>query len=242
LLSSPTSVRAVALAVAILGLVATALTLVLAFNLTGAPPPFDEAADFPSRILVRQAFETSRWPLDLTVSLLFAGAFGAIVLLGAILSSRTGRAEIAALLGAGAVLGIGSELIHVGAHQVAVSIAYCDCGFKTEELISQAWSLMVADGVADWFLIGAFVLLAGGVAYAARALARGAMPAAWGTVSWALAFLLVLAAVLTIVGFDGDITSLLIAAISGIVLPIWAAWLAVGLTDDAIPEPLPVPA
>lgn len=241
-MSSLASVRTVAWAVAILALVATALTLVFAFNLTGAPPPVDESADFPGRILAGQPFQQSRWPLDLAGNLLFASMFGSLILLGAILASRTDRPEIAALLGAGGLMGIGSQLIHVGAHQVAVSIGYCDCGFITEEVISQAWSLMVADGIAGWFLTGATVLLAGGVAYSARALAGAAMPASWGALSWGLASLLVLSAVLSIAGVDGQITMLLIAAISGVVLPIWAAWLAVGFTDESILAPLPVPA
>ena len=242
MLPSVLSVRTVALAVAVLGLVATSLTLVLALNLTGTPAPVDQAADFPTRILAGQAFEQARWPLDLAGNLAFVAAFGALILLGAVLAERTGRPEIGALLGAGGVLGIGSQLMHVGAHQVAISIGYCDCGFITQEVISQAWSLMVADGVAGWFLLGALVLLAGGVAYAARALADGAMSAAWGTLSWGLAALLVLAAVLTIVGVDGEVTSLLIAVISGVLLPIWAAWLAVGLAEETIGSPAPVPA
>lgn len=242
MLPPSTSVRTVAWAVAILGLIATALTLVLAFNLTGAPPPFDESADFPTRIIARQAFEQSRWPLDLVANLLFAATFGSLILLGAILTSRTDRPEIATLLGAGGLLGIGSQLLYVGAHQVANSIGYCDCGFITQEVISQAWSLMVVDGIAGWFLTGALILLAGGVAYTARALADGAMPASWGALSWGLGALLVLGAALSIIGFDGNITSLLIAVISGIVLPIWAVWLAVGLTDETVAAPLPVPA
>jgi hypothetical protein len=242
LLPPSTSVRTVAWAVAILGLVATALTLVLALNLTGAPPAVDESADFPTRILAGQAFEQSRWPLDLVANLMFAATFGSLILLGAILTSRTDRPEIAALLGAGGLLGIGSQLLYVGAHQVATSIGYCDCGFITQEVISQAWSLMVADGIAAWFLTAALILLAGGVAYTARALAGSAMPASWGALSWGLGALLVLGAALSIIGFDGQITSLLIAVISGIVLPIWAVWLAVGLTDDTVAAPLPVPA
>jgi hypothetical protein len=223
----------VAWLLAILSVAATVLTLVLSFDLTGAPPPVSETADFPTRILETQAFVQSRWPLDLAGSLLFAGVFGMIALLGALLFGRTGRVELLGLMIAGGILGMASQLTYIGAHQVAAAIAYCDCGFKTEEVISQTWGLTLIDGVADWILHGAAVLLAGGVIYAGDALAGRGMPAAWGTLSWALAGVLLLSVALNVVGLDGPIGPLLIALVTGVLLPIWAVWLATRLPDPA---------
>lgn len=234
-----TGVGATALVIAVLSVLATALTLVLVLDLAGAPPNIPASADFPTRILEGQAFERSRWPIDFASSLLFTGAFGAVILLGALLSSRTGRSAIGALLGAGGLLGIASQLTHVGAHQVAVSIGYCDCGFKTEEAISQAWALMVSDGIADWLLIAALVLLAAGVIAAAGVIVREGMPAVWGTLSYGLAGVLGLGAALTILGVDGPWASLLIALGSGVLLPVWAVWLAVGSRDRPATEGRP---
>ncbi len=229
----PTSIAIsrVAWLLAILSVAATVLTLVLAFDLTGAPPTISETADFPTRILESQAFVQSRWPLDLGGSLLFAGVFGLIVLLGALLFGRTGRVEVLGLFIAGGILGMVSQLTYVGAHQVAIAIAYCDCGFKTEEIISQTWGLMLIDGVADWILHGAAILLAAGVIAAGMALAGRGMPAAWGTLSWALAFVLVLGVVVSVIGVEGPVGPLLIAVVTGLLLPIWAGWLATRLSD-----------
>jgi len=231
----PTSnaISRVAWLLAILSVAATVLTLVLAFDLTGAPPTVSETADFPTAILSTQAFVQSRWPIDFLGSLLFAVVFGLIALLGALLSGRTGRVEVLGLLMAGGILGMASQLTYVGAHQVAVAMPYCDCGFKTEEIISQTWGLMLIDGVADWLLNGAAVLLASGVVYAGAALAGQGMPAAWRTLSWAMAFVLLLGVVVSGIGIDGPVGPLLIAVVTGLLLPIWAVWLAERLPDDA---------
>ena len=228
-----TAISRVAWLLAILSVAATVLTLVLAFDLTGAPPPISETADFPTVILSTQSFVQSRWPIDFLGSLLFAVVFGVVALLGALLSARTGRVEVLGLLIAGGVLGMASQLTYIGAHQVAVAMPYCDCGFKTEEIISQTWGLLLIDGVADWLLNGAAVLLAVGVVYAGAALAGRGMPAAWRTLSWALAFVLVLGVAVTIIGIDGPIGPLMTAVVTGLLLPIWAVWLAERLPDDA---------
>lgn len=234
-----TGVGATAMVIAVLSVLATALTLVLVLDLTGAPPNIPASADFPTRVLESQAFERSRWPIDFATGLLFTGAFGAVILLGALLSSRTGRLEIGALLGAGGLLGVASQLTHIGAHQVAVSIGYCDCGFKAEEAISQAWALMVSDGIADWLLIAALVLFAVGMIVVARVLVQDGMPALWGTMSYGLAGVLFLGAALTILDVDGPWASLLIALGSGVLLPVWAAWLAVESRDWPATEARP---
>jgi len=234
------AIRRTAWLVAALGVAATVLTLVLSFDLLGAPPVIDSTLDFPSRILANQEFVRSRWPIDLAGTLLFAGLFGAVLLLGALLTGRTGRVEILGMLGAGAILGIVSQLTYVGAHQAAIDIGYCDCGFKTEEVISQTWGLMLADGVADWLLQGAAVMLAIGVAYAGQIMAVREMPAAWRTLSWAIAAVLLVGVALDFVKVDGPLPTLLVGVAAGVLLPIWAAWLAMRLPERAVPDPAPL--
>jgi len=216
---------------------ATILTLVLSFDLLGAPPTIDSTLDFPSRVLAGQEFERSRWPVDLAGSLLFAGLFGAIVLLGSLLTRRTGRVEILGMLAGGGILGIASQLIYVGAHQTAIDIGYCDCGFKTEEVISQVWGLMLADGIADWLLQAAAVLLAIGVAYAGRVLAVREMPAGWKTLSYVLVASLLIGVALGFAKVDGPVPELIVGLSAGVLLPIWAGWLAMRLPEQTAAEP-----
>jgi hypothetical protein len=229
------SIRQVGWLVAILGVVATVLTLIVEFNLTGAPPAIDDAADFPTRVLAAQPFNQSRWPLVLAGNLLFAAMFASLLLLASLLSGRSGRLEPLALLGGGAILGIVSQLTFVGAQQVAIAVAYCDCGFKTEEIISQTWGLMLIGGVATWILNGAAILLAAGAVLVAQALAGRALPATFAPVSWVLAGLLLLSVLLDVIGLEGPVAPLLIAVVSGVLLPYWAWMLATGLPDEAPP-------
>ena len=231
------AIRRTAWLVAALGLVATILTLILSFDLLGAPPTIDPALDLPSRVLANQDFVRSRWPVDLAGTVLFAGLFGAVILLGSLLTRRTGRVEILGMLGAGGVLGITSQLTYVGAHQTAIDIAYCDCGFKTEEIISQVWGLMLADGIADWLLQAAAVLLAVGVAYAGRALAAREMPAGWATLSYVLVASLLVGVALDFAKVDGPLPELIVGLSAGVLLPIWAAWLAMRLPEEVAVEP-----
>jgi hypothetical protein len=229
--ASAVSIRQVGWLVAILGVIATLLTLIVQFNLTGAPPAIDDAADFPTRVLAAQPFIVSRWPIELAGNLLFAALFAGLLVLAALLSNRTRRLEVLALLGGGGILGIASQLTYVGAHQVAVNVLYCDCGFKTEEIISQTWGLMLIDGVATWVLNGAAVLLAGGAVVLVGALAGQRLPSAFDPVSWLLAGLLLLSVVLSAIGLEGPVAPLLIAVVSGILLPFWAWMLATRLAE-----------
>lgn len=236
-MATTNAIRRTAWLVAAFGVAATVLTLILSFDLLGAPPVIDSSLDFPSRILANQDFQRSRWPVDLAGTLLFAGLFGAVVLLGALLTGRTGRVEILGMLGAGGILGIVSQLTYVGAHQAAIDIGYCDCGFRTEEVISQAWGLMLAEGVADWLLQGAAVLLAIGVVYAGQILAVREMPAGWRMLSWALAVVLLVGVALEFARVDGPLPTLLVGVAAGVLLPIWAGWLAMRLPEGADPGP-----
>jgi len=236
------AIRRTAWLVAALAVAATILTLVLRFDLLGAPPVIDSALDFPSRVLAGQEYERSQWPVDLVGTLLFAGVFGAVVLLGALLTRRTGRVEIMGMLAAGGILGIASQLTYVGAHQAVIDIGYCDCGFKTEEIISQTWALMLADGVSDWLLQAAAVLLAIGVAYAGRILAVRDMPAAWATLSYVLAAALLVGVALGLAKVDEPVPTVVVGLSAGVLLPIWAGWLALRILEQPGAEPAVQPA
>jgi hypothetical protein len=120
---------------------------------------------------------------------------------------------------------------------VTIDIAYCDCGFKETEVVSQIWAQMLADGASRWLVNGAAVLAAIGI-LAVDASFRGRMPAAWDIVSWLTATALI--AVVLVPRFSlgpEELTLRLQVVVSGLLVPIWAIWLGLSLSPRGAAEP-----
>jgi len=233
-------------------LVASVVVLLLSFNVTAAEPTFAPDATFVDNILASFENQQTRWIQDLGSSLLFAVGFAAIALLGAILRHVLGsddpRSMLAtvAFLAAGTV-GITSQIIYVGGTEVATNPQYCDCGFLAEEIISRAMILDVINGIVSWMIDGFSVLFAVGLlAIAAVASASGSMPAGWVAFTRLLAVVGLATVIwnrvsiplLVQAGFDdvdyGRIGALIVVAVGGILVPVWAGWLARSLRPTAV--------
>lgn len=155
---------------------ATILALALGFDLLVAPPDIAETLDFPSRLLEIQPFRVAQWPHDAIATLLFVIGFGALALVAgsiASLADADRRRDIlrSAILISG-LFGMAAGLLYLGGTRVTIAMQYCDCGFKTEETISQFWALSILQGATDWLNYGA-------VAFGAIAAALG--PSSWAT-------------------------------------------------------------
>jgi hypothetical protein len=201
--------------------VATLLTIVLRFNLTGEPPLRAEGTDFVDFIVTRVAFDRERLPLDLGASLLFAIAFLALAgfgwLLGAVdQDADRGRVIAAAFVVAG-VLGAAAQLIHVGAVTIASDPTICDCGYRSEEIIGRLQALHVADAQRTWLTHGAFV--AGSVGFFLAAAPRWG--SSWRSLSIAIGALLLLAVLVEIIGLE-TVPELIVLATVGLLIPAWA--------------------
>jgi hypothetical protein len=124
---------------------------------------------------------------------------------------------------------------------VATSTQYCDCGLLAEEIMARLMILNATGSVQSWLVSGAALVVAVGVA-AGGALGREAgMPAAWWWLSLATAAMGVVAAVLQVFclcvfGIDVPLNVLATALVAGIMLPIWAVWLAMRAWDIWTPE------
>ena len=218
---------------------ATLLALALGFDLLVKPPEIADTLDFPSRLEAIHPFHVAQWPFDAASTLLFVVAFGALLLAAgsiASLAGADGRADIlkSAIVASG-LLGVAGGLLYVGATQVTIDMPYCDCGFKTEEVISQFWAITVVQGATDWLNYGAIAFGAIGVGLSALVLGDRGLPQYWRWVSWGAAVLLVLSILLHEVS-DTPAGDLVIAVATGILLPAWAIILA--LSTDRI-ERLP---
>jgi hypothetical protein len=211
----------------------TALFLARDLNLFNTPPVIPDTADLPTRLLASMDFERAQFPLDAISNLLFAVAFAIFIPLGRFLG-RAGaadwRSEIMsnAIFAAG-VIGLAAQLIYVGSKQVVISIGYCDCGFKTTEVISQNWALMLIQGAQGWLLNGGLVLLAIGIAAARLVLGGRVLPGGWQALSWLVAAGLLATSVLRATDLIGDKSDALLLVFVGVLLPVWTIWLGQGV-------------
>jgi hypothetical protein len=210
---------------------ATILYVGLAFDVFGGPAALPDSADFIERILATNDFERSVWPISVLSSLLFVVALATVVAIAASLrgfaAGDDSRARTGTwLLVAGATLGISAQLISLGALRIVVDVAYCDCGYRNEEIISQTWALFLVQGGSDWVLYGAEVLLGLGIALVGAAFGE-TVSSGWR--AWAFLTGLVLAgAGVAQALVPGLVADLLLAVASGVLVPVWAIWLGRG--------------
>ena len=212
--------------------------------LTGDPPP--EPPDVIDGIIASFTWEQSRWPIDFAGTLLAALGFlmfGGIGVLLARLADVTDarRTLIAAAMVIGATLGMASQLFWIGVKPVAADPHYCDCGFRSEEIISRLNTLNIAGSIQTWLNNGAIVALAIGVLLAVGLVRRAGISVGW---VW-LSYLLVIGAVLTPVlgelhAEPYDLISFFVLV--AVLIPGWALWLAIAARNLVAPDLMPVEA
>ncbi len=213
----------------------TVLFAVDRLNLVAQPPQFPDTTNLVDRILGSFDYRLAIWPVFLATNLLFALGFAALVPFAAAMPrSAQGAARPIGptLLALGAVIGAISSLVTVGSVDPSISTPYCDCGFKEQEVISQAWALMIAGGVANWLLLAASI--GAGIAILVLRSELGAgLP--WGLQALALvtAALLIATPVLARLGLLDPLPDLLTALTAGILVPIWAIWIGSALGGGA---------
>jgi hypothetical protein len=212
------------------------LQSLLAFDVLGAAPPDQE--DFIDTIVAFFAWEQTRWPIDFAATSLFGLGFLALGGLGALLA-RLERTEeprrvltTAAFVGA-AVIGAMAQLLWLGAKPVATSAQYCDCGLRAEEIMSRLMALNIVSSVTLWIVIGATVLLAVAAVLVAPIGRAAGMPVGWVWLTYALAVATLISDALGVLrAYPFDQLSLLLVA--GVMIPLWALWLAIR-ADSLVP-------
>jgi hypothetical protein len=236
-----TTVRWLAWSVGILFLLGTALHLIDLLNLYATPPEPSSPLNMVEQRLAGQAYRVAIWPIYFLTNLSFGVAFVAIAGLGLALASWLAsgdpqRIVIQTSLGVAGVLGAVAQLILIGATQVTIDLAYCDCGFKETEIVSQIWAQMLAEGASNWLFLGALVLAAIGV-LAVDVAFRARMPAAWDIVSWLTAIGTFASVVVGVLRLGGELGLYLGLAVSGVLVPIWTIWLGLSLRGEPDSQP-----
>ncbi|MGH2379929.1 MAG: hypothetical protein ACRDG7_01760 [Candidatus Limnocylindria bacterium] len=229
----PALARALAWIMAAAFAIGSVLLALLAFDVFGAPPAPQQ--DFIDTVVAEFAWLESLWPIEFVGTALFALGFLVLGGLGPALSRLAGPTDArgglvsAALIGAGG-LGAASQLVWLGARPVATSSEYCECGLEAEEVMSRLGVLGAAAEIQVWLVTGALLAGAVGFMVAGRLGREAGMPAGWWWLSVVTA-VLALAVVLLVVGDAFPINVLVTVLVAGILVPIWALWLATRAWD-----------
>jgi hypothetical protein len=202
----------------------------VAINAFATPPRIPDTVDLPTRLIDSKGYDAQVWPFDLASNVLFGVGFVALELIGVVLPSLTGRRETSIRAYAGAlalagVLGVGAELIYVGARSQIINIGYCDCGFKNEEAISQLWALNLVQGAQSWLVTAAAILIAVGFVGLAIESGPALVSSRWTWWSLVTAAVIVLRAALSVLNIAGDAGNAIQGIAAGILIPVWAVWL-----------------
>jgi hypothetical protein len=226
-------VRWLAWSIGLLFLAGTALQLVDFFNLYTTPPDVPETLNMVEFRLAIQEYRVAIWPIFLLTNLATGIGFMAVAALapaltGLLRRDNPHRVAIAAGLGMAGIFGAVAQLLVIGVTQPTIDGAYCDCGFKETEIVSQIWGQQLVESASRWLTNAALVLAAIGVAGAGTAL-RDRMPAAWNVFSWLTAIGLIAAVAIPMLRISPDLDFWVLAIVAGAMVPIWAIWLGASL-------------
>src|SRR6187431_3171581 len=136
-------VRGLCWALVVLAVISALVSLLFAAGILR--PPHD-VQDLVERLIANRTSDTDAFPFVVLGSLAAIGVFLLAALLGVALRSwapaTPQRDAMVMLFVIGGVLGIGANLLNIAVGNAA-TFTYCDCGYKTEEVVRQNYALMV---------------------------------------------------------------------------------------------------
>ncbi len=217
--------RVLAAALALLAVTSAVIGLGLSLDLFAKASEVPETADLVERLLAERAHDAQIYGPIVIGSTATLGVFLVLVLLGAALRHRAppgvARDVMLVLLVVGAVLGIAGQLVNLAFHQQA-TYGYCECDYRSQAIISQAYALNTSERIEYWLTMGASSIVGVGVAVASQLL-NLSRPWRW------LSYLIGVGALVAVVLRYADLelaTSVVLGIVLGIALPIWAIILA----------------
>ena len=220
--------------------ISAAITLLFAVGPL-LPPP-DAEADLVDQLLFMRTQDELAFPFVLIGSVASLVVYLIAAMLGVVLRAwaepSPTRDAMTLLLVFGGLIGIGGQLSNIAVGDAARPFL-CDCGFRAEEMIGLDRALRVGWSLVTWMSIGALSFVGIGVALAGREIE---VSRTWRVLSHAIAAGVLVAAALQVVAslvfieaFDPYLVAqLLTAAVSGILVPVWAILAARGVRE---PEP-----
>jgi hypothetical protein len=245
------SLRVLALLLTAFWFAAAVLQMVLSFNLTGPPPP--PQATVQDDLMAQFGFQHGRWGIDFASQVLFGLGFLSLAGVGILISRLADADDARRALSPGifltaGILGTASSLVWIGVVPVATFPHYCPCDLRDAELAARIMILNTAGSVAVWLTIGAIVVASLGLVMIVALAVEAGMPRGWSALTYLTAVAGVVAAVIgALPAFTtidlGPLPNIAPALVAGILVPIWALWLAMRapelstepMDDDARP-------
>jgi hypothetical protein len=233
-------------ALVVLVVVSAAVTLLLA---SGVLHTQFDLPDLVDRLVAIRTDDERIFPFVVIGSLASLGVFLVGAILGVVLRAwatpTTTRDAMTLLLVFGGLIGITSQLANIAVGDAARPF-YCDCGYRTEQMIGRDEALNMGWSIVSWLTIGAVTFVGFGVALSARVIE---VSATWRVVSYAVAVGVLLAVVIRVTAsfvfieaFDPlQASDLVIAITSGILVPVWAILLSRGVSEPGV-APIAEPA
>jgi hypothetical protein len=141
--------RGLCWALVVLAVISAVVSLLFA---TGLLRPPHDVEDLVERLIANRTSDIDAFPFVVVGSLATIGVFLVGALLGVALRSwappTPQRDAVAILFVIGGVLGIAANLLNIAVGDP--TFGYCDCGYKTEEVIGQNYALMVGWTMVSW--------------------------------------------------------------------------------------------
>jgi hypothetical protein len=233
------------------------LTLIDALNLTAPAPSFPGGAALPDRILAILQNQSQRFPVVFIASLVAIVAFASLAALGPVIRRAFGGAHdprgnvLVGALALGGAIGVIGQLVFIGGQAVASDSTYCECAFRDPQLIARGGVLDLVSSINAWMTWGTIAFFAVGlIAVASHPAAGLVAPRRWITLSWTLATLMALVALVG-AGFPPlaqsakwDVDPTLVTGVPSLVVllvlvPWWSFWLRgwLGSISPSEPEP-----
>jgi hypothetical protein len=224
-IASDRVLRLLCWALILFALASAALQLTVSQNPFATPVP--DSADYVDRLLSYRSDDQKVLGLALVSGVVGTGLY----LLGSLIGIALRRLApngaagdvMAGLFVIGGIAGVVSQLMYLANANLA-TFGYCDCGYKTYEVIGQAYALDAAWALQNWVNLGGLVIVGLAAAFAGWVvnLSRD-----WRILSYLIALGALLGAALRIFGAyqASDIT---LGLTAGGAVPIWAFLLARG--------------
>ncbi len=189
-----------------------------------------DGTDLVDRLLTYRSWDQQLYPLALvsnvvSMAVLFLGALIGVAL-RTMAPPSLARDLMATVFVVGGVVGVVSQLVNLGVNQAA-TFGYCDCGYKTYEVIAQDYGLAIGWNIQSWLNIASIAIVGLGLAIAGRIVE---ISRDWSIVSYLIVVGLAIGVVLQLAGVP-QVAQIVVGVAAGIGVPVWAFLLARSLRD-----------
>jgi hypothetical protein len=211
----------------VLVVITAVLTLGLSYDVFVKYPNPPDTLDYVERLLQYRAYDTDTYGLRLVEGLVGVGIFVVAALLGVAIRwlapAGAPRNLMATLFVLGGAVGVVAQLFNIAIAKSG-TFGYCDCGYKSTEVIGLGYALGVAITTQTWLALASVTLVGIGTAVAGRIIDLGQI---WRLLSYGIAIALIAAVLLLFLDY-GQESNLVVGLTLILGVPAWLILLARG--------------